>query len=138
MAMRCSVDKRASSMNLTDASSPFLPLPEGIAIAFIHPEADSVVVHITCHLPISHCPGCGHPSERIHGSYVRTVADLPCGGRRVILKFSVRKFVCGTSTCPRRIFTERLSALVQYFAPMTNPFTQAPHTPYFSPFRVLC
>src|SRR5258708_1819244 len=128
MAMRCSVAKRASSMNLTDASSPFLPLPEGIAIAFIHPEADSVVVHITCHLPISHCPGCGHPSERIHGSYVRTVADLPCGGRRVILKLSVRKFVCGTSTCPRRIFTERLSALVQYYARMTNRLSEALQT----------
>ncbi len=115
-------------MNLTDASSPFLPLPEGIAIAFIHPEADSVVVHITCHLPISHCPGCGHPSERIHGSYVRTVADLPCGGRRVILKLSVRKFVCGTSTCPRRIFTERLSALVQYYARMTNRLSEALQT----------
>ncbi len=115
-------------MNLINASSPFLPLPKGIAIARLHTEANSVVVHIACHLPISYCPGCGHPSERIHGSYVRTVADLPCGGRRIILKLAVRKFVCGLSTCPHRIFTERLSELVQSYARMTNRLSEALQT----------
>jgi transposase len=36
------------------------------------------------------------------------------------LKLSVRKFVCSTSTCPRKIFTERLPDLVQSYARMTN------------------
>jgi hypothetical protein len=39
------------------------------------------------------------------------VADLPCGGRRVILALTVRKFVCSVPTCPRKIFTERLPYL---------------------------
>jgi len=34
------------------------------------------------------------------------VADVPCGGRRVSLALTVRKFVCSTPTCPRKIFTE--------------------------------
>lgn len=115
-------------MSQTDPSSPFLPLPDGIAIASIHVETNSVVVHIACHLPTALCPVCGQPSERIHGAYVRTVADLPCGGRRVILKLSVRKFVCRTASCPRRIFTERLSELVLSYARMTNRLSETLQT----------
>ena len=55
----------------------------------------------------------------IHGHYRRTVADLPCAGRNVILALTVRKFVCSTPGCPRRIFTERLPGLVQSYARMT-------------------
>src|SRR5262245_56362516 len=99
MVMCCYVARRASSMSQADTSSPFLPLPDGMVIASIDAETSRVVVHIACCFSIAHCPLCGQPSERIHGNYVRTVADLPCGGRRVILKLSVRKFVCGTATC---------------------------------------
>ncbi len=115
-------------MSQTDPSSPFLPLPDGMVIASIHAETNRIVVHIACCLPIAPCPACGQPSERIHGAYVRTVADLPCGGRRVILKLSVRKFVCSTAACSRRIFTERLSDLVLSYARMTNRLSVALQT----------
>ena len=61
----------------------------------------------------------------MHGSYGRKVADLPCGGRRVILALTVRKFVCSAPTCPRQIFTERLPDLVQSYARMTNRLRDA-------------
>jgi hypothetical protein len=48
------------------------------------------------------------------------VADLPCAGRNVILALTVRKFVCGTPGCLRRIFTERLPGLVESYARMTG------------------
>src|SRR5260370_34471337 len=86
------VVRRASSMSLTDTSSPFLPLPEGMVIVSVHAQTNSVVVHITSHLSTALCPVCQQPSERIHGSYVRTVADLPCGGRPVRFKSSGPKF----------------------------------------------
>ncbi len=57
---------------------------------------------------------------RIHGKYQRTVADLPCAGRTVILALTVRKFVCSTPTCPCRIFTERLPGLVASYGRMTT------------------
>src|SRR5204863_2586949 len=59
-------------------------------------------------------------SFRIHSRCGRMVADVPCGGRKVILTLTVRKFVCSTPTCPRQIFTERLADLVQSYARMTN------------------
>src|SRR5205823_7157578 len=61
----------------------------------------------------------------VHGNYGRTVADLPCAGRRVILSLTVRKFVCTTPTCPRQVFTERLPDLVQSYARMTNRLREA-------------
>lgn len=48
------------------------------------------------------------------------VADLPCAGRNVILALTLRKFVGGTSTCPRKIFTERLPGLVETYGRMTG------------------
>jgi transposase len=56
------------------------------------------------------------------------VADVPCGGRLVTLAFTVRKFVCSTQTCPRRIFTERLPDLVQSYARMTNRLSEVLQT----------
>src|SRR5260370_33668932 len=65
------------------------------------------------------CPECHQPSTRIHGNYQRTVADLPCAGRNVLLMLTVRKFVCSTPTCPYKIFTERLPGLVESYGRMT-------------------
>src|SRR5260370_33634804 len=69
------------------------------------------------------CPECHQPSARIHGSYQRTVADLPCAVRNVILALTVRKFVCTMPTCSRKIFTERLPGLVESYARMTSRLT---------------
>ncbi len=51
---------------------------------------------------------------------VRTVGDLPCAGRQVVLKLTVRKFLCSVPDCPRTMFTERLPDLVQSYARVTN------------------
>lgn len=106
-------------------ASLFLPLPDGICISSAHTTATTLVVHIACQRCCAACPLCQQTSERVHGSSVRTVADLPCAGRRVILSLTVRTFVCSTPTCPRRIFTERLPDLVQSYARMTNRLREA-------------
>src|SRR5712672_4035795 len=100
--------------------SSILLLPESIAVKAVYPTKTQLTVQIACVLESAACPLCQQPSERIHGSYGRRVADVPCGGRRVILALTVRKFVCSTPTCPRQIFTERLADLVQSYARMTN------------------
>ncbi len=112
-------------MSGSDTSSPFLPLPDDICISSVHPTLTEIVVSITCQKPYALCPRCGACSERVHGHYGRTVADLPCGGRRVILALTVRKFVCTHSSCPQKIFTERLAELVQSYARMTNRLRDA-------------
>jgi zinc-finger of transposase IS204/IS1001/IS1096/IS1165 len=107
-------------MNCLDTTSPFFPLPDGLVITSLSATETRLVVHVACRSPTACCPLCQLPSDRIHGHYERTVADLPCAGRRVILALSVRKFVCRIPTCPRQIFTERLPDLVQSYARITN------------------
>src|SRR6266699_448498 len=99
--------------------SSILHLPAGITIASVHPSATDLVVRVACHAPSMPCPECHQPSARIHGNYQRTVADLPCAGRNVILALTVRKFVCSTPTCSHKIFTERLPGLVESYGRMT-------------------
>src|SRR5713101_2611218 len=117
--------RMVSSMGNLDIVSLLFSLPDGIFISSVRATTTDLVVRIACRLPCAACPLCQQPSERVHGTYVRTVADLPCGGRRVILRLSVRKFVCGTPACPRQIFTERLPDLVQSYARMTNRLRDA-------------
>jgi transposase len=112
-------------MDALDTASLLFTFPDDIIISLIRTTMTEVVLHIACRRPCATCPLCEQPSERVHGRYVRTVADLPCAGRRVILALTVRKFVCHTPTCPRQIFTERLPELVQSYARMTNRLREA-------------
>src|SRR6266487_146961 len=100
-------------------------LPDTIAVEAVYPTKSRLTLQISCTLQSASCPLCQQLSERIHGKYGRTVADVPCGGRRVTLALTVRKFVCRTPDCPRQIFTERLPALVQSYARMTNRLREA-------------
>jgi len=45
-------------------------------------------------------------------AYVRRLGDLPCGGSPVEIHLQTRRFVCRVPWCRRRIFTERLPAVV--------------------------
>jgi hypothetical protein len=110
---------------MESVESALLPLPEDITLQSVHPTPTSVVAQIACQHPSAACPLCQQGSERIHGHYTRTVADLPCVGRRVILQLTVRKFVCGTPTCPQQIFTERRPEFVQSYARITNRLCDA-------------
>ena len=103
-----------------DLLASCLALPVSLRLVSLHPSATSLTVSVACRHLTAACPLCQQPSERIHSRYQRTIADVPCGGRRVLLQVQVRKFVCPTSTCPQQIFTERLPELVDPYARMTR------------------
>jgi len=100
--------------------SPFLPLPEGLVIGQIEISEAQLIVEVISTEPFACCPGCGKPSDHIHCQYQRTVHDVPCGGRRVVLRLSVRKFFCRVPTCSRKVFAERLPELVHPWARVSN------------------
>jgi transposase len=91
-----------------------LHLPAGITVQSVHPSVTELVVRVACHMPGMLCPECHQPSTHLHGIYQRTVADLPCAGRNVILMLRVRKCFCRTPTCSHKIFTECLPGLVSF------------------------
>jgi transposase len=99
--------------------NPLLPLPEGMQIEQMQASENEVRVVVIATHPTSCCPLCRQPSCSIHSRYQRTVRDVPCGGRRIQLLLTVRKFFCRNRLCERKIFTERLPDLVNSWARMT-------------------
>jgi transposase len=58
------------------------------------------------------CPLCQTIAQRCHSHYTPTLADLPISDVPVRLFLHVQKFFCDQPSCPRRIFTERMPAVV--------------------------
>ena len=100
--------------------SPFLPLPDGLVLGQIELTETQLTVEVISTQSFARCPGCGNLSDHVHCQYQRTVHDVPCGGRSVVLRLCVRKFFCWTATCPRKVFAERLPDLVQPWARVSN------------------
>ncbi len=100
--------------------SPFLPLPEGMIIDQVQMTEAQLTVIVISTQPSAPCPGCGCPSEHVHSQYQRTVNDVPCAGRNVVLRLCVRKFFCLQLCCPRKVFAERLPELVRPWARVSN------------------
>jgi transposase len=100
--------------------SPFLPLPEGMLIEQVQQTDSQLTVIVISTRAEATCPGCGCLSEHVHSQYQRTVNDVPCGGRRVVLRLCVRKFFCLQLCCQRKVFAERLPDLARPWARVTN------------------
>ncbi|MFD9038943.1 ISL3 family transposase [Streptomyces bottropensis] len=71
------------------------------------------------------CPDCGRFSGRVHDSYQRTVKDLPLGGQSVVIRLTVRRFICGGNDCARRTFAEPFAQLTVPYARFTTRLNHA-------------
>ena len=69
------------------------------------------------------CPDCGQLSERVHAYHQRRLADLPVGGRAVVVQLRVRRLVCVALSCPRRTFREQVPMLTKRWARRTRQLT---------------
>jgi transposase len=107
--------KTASKLSMT-----LLPKFPGLKFEDVFIDAENVSLRVASARPEAKCPVCGCESGRLHSHYPRTVADLPWGGRSVKLSLRVRRFRCPTSSCPRKIFAERLPPVVEPYARKTT------------------
>ena len=90
-----------------------LPLiPVGLVVDDVRLDAERVVILTRPRSSTASCPLCQGLSRRLHSRYLRTLADLPCHGRRVVVLLRARRWRCATRSCERRIFTERLPEVV--------------------------
>ncbi len=44
--------------------------------------------------PTCSCPSCQYPSAQVRSRYIRTLADLPWGEKRLCYRLTVRRFRC--------------------------------------------
>jgi len=105
--------------------SSLLSLPEGLRVERIEPQGDLVVIVVVSLRPSSCCPLCAQASSQVHRQYQRTLRDVSCGGRKVVLHLLVRKFFCRNQDCARKIFTERLLPFVRPWAQVTTRLFEA-------------
>lgn len=106
-----------------DFSSLFA-LPNGLEVAETSFTDFVLTLSLVATAPTAMCPLCGQASQHIRSSYTRHVADVPSAGRQVQLVLRVRKFLCDTTNCPRRIFVERLTPFIEPWARMTTRLSQ--------------
>ncbi len=99
--------------------SQLFRLPSGLRLLKVSVLPGALCVEALACRRTSPCPRCQIPSERVHSSYTRTLADLPCVGRRLIVRVHARKFRCTNNFCPQRVFTERFPGYVRPWARKT-------------------
>jgi len=101
-------------MNTTAIPFPLALLPQipGLLLEDVQLMDQALLLVVRSSAPTTACPLCQQSASRIHSHYARHPADLPWGGHAIRFVLHVRKFFCLTTTCPRRIFTERLPAVV--------------------------
>ncbi len=96
-----------------------LPSLDDFDVVDVAVAQEMISVGIGLRTTAAACPCCGRSSSRVHSQYGRTVADLPCAGRSVQLRVTVRRFFCDNPMCGRRTFAERLPSLAVQYARRT-------------------
>jgi len=107
------------------AAHPLLPNPAVLTLDSLSMRNGVIVVAARAVTAGAPCPGCSHPSQRVHSRYPRTLLDLPWQGNAVRIALNVRKFFCDNQECERRIFAERLPAVATRYARKTCRLAEA-------------
>ena len=69
------------------------------------------------------CPVCGTETARVHEYRERAVADVPAGGRRVLVRVRVRRMRCPVTGCPRQTFREQVPGVLDRYQRRTTRLT---------------
>lgn len=99
--------------------------PVALKLAKVIPQADEITVAVETAQTEAVCPDCQRASTKLHSRYERRLADLPWAGIAVRLHLRARKFFCPNMDCHRRIFCERLPAVVAPYGRRTLRLNEA-------------
>jgi hypothetical protein len=88
-------------------------------------EQETVHLQLTVTAPSASCPCCAESSSSVHKLLPAPPGGPALGPFAVRIRLLVRKFVCRSLTCTRRIFTERVPELVATYARKTHQLVSA-------------
>ncbi|WP_338063901.1 ISL3 family transposase [Streptomyces noursei] len=91
----------------------------------IDQDGDLVTFRVRARASDAVCSGCHRRSSRVHVRYHRHLADLPFGGRRVLVIVHIRRFKCVNHRCAQATFSEQVPGLTTPFARRTPLLTEA-------------
>ncbi|MER7842004.1 ISL3 family transposase [Streptomyces sp. NPDC096040] len=81
--------------------------------------AGAVTMHARARSAGADCPHCGSASDRVHGRYMRRLADAAVSGASVVIELLVRRFKCPNPACRAVTFAEQISGLTSPHARYT-------------------
>jgi transposase len=100
-------------------SQSLLPNPSMLVLDRIERDTDRFRLMVHAEQQPA-CPLCGQVSRSGHSSYCRCLQDLPWQGVSVQLWVTVGRFRCRNSSCPRKIFCERLPQVARVYGRQTD------------------
>ena len=107
-------------MTLDDLCAHLLPPDQQLKFQTLIIDEPRLILVAAMISAKSTCPDCSQPTDRIHGRYQRTLADLPWATAPIELRVIVRRFRCLTCTCRRQTFAERLPTIAPPYARTTT------------------
>lgn len=66
------------------------------------------------------CPGCGKETTQYHGTYIRTVQDLPILGGNITLFINAHEYICPNDLCSTKTIAERYNDFLGYYRRYTE------------------
>ncbi|MEU1227993.1 ISL3 family transposase [Streptomyces sp. NPDC005828] len=85
-----------------------------LAVEGVADDGDTVVITARTRGMAVPCPVCGMPTAKVHGYHGRTVADVPVGGRRVVVRVRIRRLARPVLGCSRQTFREQIPGLLKH------------------------
>jgi transposase len=107
-------------ITLDDLCAHLLPPDDHIKFQSLIIEEPHLILMAAMISANSTCPDCSQQSDRIHGHYLRTLADLPWATAPIELRLIVHRFRCCTCTCRRQTFAQRLPSVAPLYARTTT------------------
>jgi transposase len=98
-----------------------LPHLAGVVVDEVVVAAGLLLVLARARAGDAACPACGAVSGRVHSRYARRLADAAIGGRRVVIRLTIRRFFCSCTGCKRKTFAEQVPGLTARYARKTPP-----------------
>ena len=91
-----------------------------LVIEDVEDAGDMIVVRARTRNEPTACPGCGSQTARVHDYHQRTPADVPVGGRRVLVKVRARRMRCPVLGCTVQTFREQVPGVLERYQRRTE------------------
>jgi hypothetical protein len=101
-------------------ATQFLLLPADMDLEEVVIDKNLLILGLSSTQLTAACPSCSSLSARVHSRYMRTLSDLPCQERAVVLRVQVRRFFCLAAACAHKTFAEQFPTLAPASARRTD------------------
>jgi transposase len=101
-----------------------LPHLRGVVVEEIECTAEALEVRARFWPARAPCPACGSWSARVHSGYARRLHDSPVGGRPVLIRLAVRRFLCMNPACKAVTFAGQADGLTVRYQRRSVPLAR--------------